>query len=186
LFLYRVILTKDIKFDETRRYSDKNEPIETPEAEEIIRVIEILSLDLYSEEDLVLEDYELSIDALADIIIIQDEIALLIITHNITSRYRPIRPIDIPIIQLLSPEIILELEQETTNDILVFDLIILIYKSISNNGKAEEHPITLIARGTTEPPAKNKTPKLLKELETDFNPESINPSNNKQQRRPRY
>jgi hypothetical protein len=43
-----------------------------------------------------------------------------------------------------------------------------------------------MARGTTEPPAKNKTPKLLKELETDLNPESINPSNNKQQKHPRY
>jgi hypothetical protein len=38
-----------------------------------------------------------------------------------------------------------------------------------------------MARGTTKPPAKKKTPKLLKELETDLNPESTNPSNNKQQ-----
>jgi hypothetical protein len=102
------------------------------------------------------------------------------------SRYCPIRPIDVPIIQLLSPEVIPELEQETTNNILVFDLIILIYKSINNNRRAKEHPTILIARGTTEPPAKKKTPKLFKELETDINPESINPSSNKQQRHPRY
>jgi hypothetical protein len=100
------------------------------------------------------------------------------------SRYRPIRPINIPIIQLLSPEITLELKQETTNDILVFDLIILIHESISNNKRAEKHPIIPMAGGTTEPPAKNKTPKLFKELETDLNPESINPSNNKQQKHP--
>jgi hypothetical protein len=37
-----------------------------------------------------------------------------------------------------------------------------------------------MARSTTKPPAKKKTPKLLKELETDLNPESINPSSNKQ------
>jgi hypothetical protein len=43
-----------------------------------------------------------------------------------------------------------------------------------------------MAGGTTEPPAKKKTPKLLKELETDFNPESTNPSSNKRQKRPRY
>jgi hypothetical protein len=98
LFLYRVILTKDIKFDETRKYSDKNEPIEVLEAEEIIRVIKVLFLDLYNEKDLVLEDYEFSIDALIDIIIIQDEIVLFIIIYNIISRYYPIRIIDIPII----------------------------------------------------------------------------------------
>jgi hypothetical protein len=103
-----------------------------------------------------------------------------------TSRYRPIRPIDVPIIQLLSPEVIPELKQETTNDILVFDLIILTHESISNDRRAEEHPTIPIARGTTESLAKKKTLKLLKELETDFNPESTNPSNNKQQRRPRY
>jgi hypothetical protein len=100
------------------------------------------------------------------------------------SRYRPIRTIDILIIQLLSPEITLEPEQETTNNIPVFDLIILIYKSISNNRRAKKYPRILITRGTTKPPTKKKTPKLLKELETDFNPESTNPSNNKQQRRP--
>jgi hypothetical protein len=98
LFLYRVILTKDIKFDETRRYSNKNKPIKTLEAEEIVQVIEILSLDLHNEKDSVLEKYKLSIDAPVDTIIVQDEIALFIITHNIISRYRPIRPIDIPII----------------------------------------------------------------------------------------
>jgi hypothetical protein len=103
-----------------------------------------------------------------------------------TSRYCPIRPIDTPIIQLLSPEVILELEQETTNNIPVFDLIILTHESISSNKRAEEHLIIPIARGTTEPPAKKKTPKLLKELETDLNPESINPSSNIQQRHPRY
>jgi hypothetical protein len=69
--------------------------MEAPETKEIIRVIEIPSLDLRSEKDLVLEDYELSINALVDIIIIQDKIVLPTITHNITSRYRPIRPIDI-------------------------------------------------------------------------------------------
>jgi hypothetical protein len=121
---------------------------------------------------------------LADIIIVQDEIALLTTTHNIMLRYCPIRPIDIPTIQLLSPEIIPELEQETTNNIPAFDLITLIYKSISNNRRTEEHLITPIARNTTKPPAKKKTPKLLKELETDLNPESTNPSNNKRQKRP--
>jgi hypothetical protein len=186
LFLYRVISTKDIKFNKTRKYLDKDEPIEALEAKEIIRVIEILSLDLRSEKDSVLEDYKLSIDAPVNTIIVQDEIALSTITYNITLRYRSIRPIDILIIQLLSPEIILEPEQETTNDIPVFDLIIPIYKSINNNKRAKEHPITLIARGTTKPPAKNKTPKLFKELETDLNPESTNPSSNKQQKRSRY
>jgi hypothetical protein len=68
--LYRVISTRDIKFDKTRRYSDKDKPIETLEAEEIVRVIEIPSLDLRSEEDLVLEEYKLSIDALVDIIVV--------------------------------------------------------------------------------------------------------------------
>jgi hypothetical protein len=184
LSLYRVISTRDIKFDKTRRYSDKDKPIEALEAKEVVRVIKIPSLDLRSEKDLVLEDYELSIDVLADTIIVQDEIAPLITTYNIISRYRPIRTIDTLIIQLLSPEVILELEQETTNNIPVFDLITLIHESISSDRRAEEHPRILIARGTTEPPAKKKTPKLLKELETDLNPESINPSNNKQQRRP--
>jgi hypothetical protein len=36
LSLYRVISTRDIKFDETKRYSDKNEPIEMLEVEEIV------------------------------------------------------------------------------------------------------------------------------------------------------
>jgi hypothetical protein len=102
------------------------------------------------------------------------------------SRYRPIRPIDIPIIQLLSPEIILELEQETTNNTPAFDLITLTHESISSNRRAEKHPIIPIARGTTEPPTKKKTLKLFKELETDLNPESINPSSDKQQKRPRH
>jgi hypothetical protein len=184
LFLYRVISTRDIKFDETRKYSDKDEPIEALEAEEIVRVIEIPSLDLHSEKDLVLEDYKLSIDALADIIIVQDKIALFTITYNIMLRYCPIRSIDVPITQLLSPEVIPELEQETTNNIPVFDLITLIYESINNDRRTEKHPTILIARGTTEPPAKKKTPKLLKELETNLNPESINPSNDKQQKHP--
>jgi hypothetical protein len=98
LFLYWVISTRDIKFDKTRRYLDKDESIEILETKEVIRVIEILSLDLYSEEDLVLEDYEFSIDILADTIIVQDEIALPTTTYDITSKYRPIRPIDILII----------------------------------------------------------------------------------------
>jgi hypothetical protein len=102
------------------------------------------------------------------------------------SRYRPIKPIDIPTTQLLSLEVIPKPEQETTNDIPVFDLIILTHKSISSDGRAEEHPTTLMAGGTTEPPAKKKTPKLLKELKTDLNPESTNPSSNKWQRRSRY
>jgi hypothetical protein len=87
---------------------------------------------------------------------------------------------------LLSPEVIPELEQETTNDTPVFDLIILIYKSINSDRRAEEHPTTPIAGGIIEPPAKKKTPKLFKELETNFNPESTNPSSNKRQRRPRH
>jgi hypothetical protein len=62
----------------------------------------------------------------------------------------------------------------------VFDLIILTHESISSNKRAKEHPIIPIARSTTKPPAKKKTLKLLKELETDLNPESTNPSNNKQ------
>jgi hypothetical protein len=95
-------------------------------------------------------------------------------------RYRLIRPIDALIIQLLSPEVTLELEQETTNDILIFDLIILIYKSINNNKRTKKHPIIPMARGTTKPPVKKKTPNLFKELETDLNPESTNPSSNKQ------
>jgi hypothetical protein len=70
LFLYRVISTRDIKFDETRRYLDKNKPIKTLETKEIIQVIKILSLDLSSEKDSVLEEYELSIDALVDTIIV--------------------------------------------------------------------------------------------------------------------
>jgi hypothetical protein len=36
-----------------------------------------------------------------------------------------------------------------------------------------------MAGGTTEPPAKKKTLNLFKELETDLNPESTNPSSNK-------
>jgi hypothetical protein len=180
LFLYRVISTRDIKFDETRRYLDKNKPIKALETKEIIRVIKILFLDLRNEKDLVLENYEFSINILVDIIIVQDEIVLLITTHNITLRYRPIRPIDIPITQLLSPEVIPELEQKTTNNIPAFDLTILTYKSISSNKRAKEYPIIPIARSTTKPLAKKKIPKLLKELETDLNPESINPSSNKQ------
>jgi hypothetical protein len=43
-----------------------------------------------------------------------------------------------------------------------------------------------MAGSTTEPPTKNKTPKLLKELETNLNPESTNPSSNKQQRHTRH
>jgi hypothetical protein len=145
-----------------------------------------LSLDLRSEKDSVLEEYKLSIDALADTIIIQDKIALPTITHNITSRYRPIRPIDIPIIQLLSPEVILEPKQETTNNTPVFDLITLTHKSISSDRRTKEYPTIPIARSTTKPPAKKKTPKLLKELKTDLNPESTNPSSNKRQRHPRH
>jgi hypothetical protein len=160
LSLYRVISTKDIKFNKTRRYSDKNKPIKILETKEIIRVIEILFLDLRSEKDLVLEDYKLSIDALADIIIIQDETAPPIIIYNIISRYRPIRTINALIIQLLSPEVILELEQETTNNIFVFDLITLTYKSINSDKRAEEHPITPMAGGITEPPAKKKNAEL--------------------------
>jgi hypothetical protein len=76
------------------------------------------------------------------------------------SRYRPIRPIDIPIIQFLFPEIILELEQETTNNIFVFDLITLIYESINSDRRAEEYFIIPITRGTTEPLAK-KNPELV-------------------------
>jgi hypothetical protein len=72
--------------------------METLEVEEVVQVIKILFLDLYNEKDLVLEDYELSINALVDIIIIQDKIILPTITHNITSRYCPIRTINIPII----------------------------------------------------------------------------------------
>jgi hypothetical protein len=98
LFLYRVILTRDIKFDKTKRYSDKDEPIEALEAEEVVQVIKIPSLDLYSEEDSVLEDYELSINAPVDIIIVQDKTAPLTTTYNITLRYRPIRIINILII----------------------------------------------------------------------------------------
>jgi hypothetical protein len=143
-------------------------------------VIKILSLDLRSEKDLVLEDYEFSIDAPGDTIIVQDEIAPLI-THNMTSRYRPIRPIDAPITQLLSPEIIPEPE-ETTNSILLLavDSIILIHKSKNNYRRTEEYPKTPIVGGTTEPPAKKiRTPNLLKGLETDLNPESIDPNSNK-------
>jgi hypothetical protein len=117
---------------------------------------------------------------LADTIVVQDEIAPPITIYNIISRYCPIRTIDILITQLLSPEVIPELEQETTNNIPAFDLITSIYKSISNNKRAEEHPRTLIAGDTTKPPAKKKTLELFKELETNLNPESINPSNNKQ------
>jgi hypothetical protein len=98
LFLYRVILTRDIKFNKTKKNLDKNKPIEVLKAEKVIQVIKILSLDLRSEKDLILEDYELSIDILVDIIIIQDEIVLPIITYNIISRYYSIRPIDILII----------------------------------------------------------------------------------------
>jgi hypothetical protein len=72
--------------------------MEVLETKEIIRVIKILSLDLRNKKDLVLEDYELSIDTLIDIIIIQDEIVLFIIIYNITLRYCPIRTIDILII----------------------------------------------------------------------------------------
>jgi hypothetical protein len=72
--------------------------MEALEAEEIVRVIKIPSLDLRSKKDLVLEEYKLSINMPTDIIIVQDEIVLPTITHNITSRYRPIRPIDVPII----------------------------------------------------------------------------------------
>jgi hypothetical protein len=68
------------------------------ETKEIIRVIKILSLDLYNKKNLVLEDYEFSIDTQIDIIIVQDEIILLTIIYNIISRYRPIKTIDIPII----------------------------------------------------------------------------------------
>jgi hypothetical protein len=103
------------------------------------------------------------------------------------SRYRLIRIIDILIIQLLSPEVIPELEQENTNNTPVFDLITPTHESISSDRRTEEHPTTPMAGGTTEPPAKiKKTPNLLKELETDLNPESTNPSSDKQQRRPRY
>jgi hypothetical protein len=98
LSLYWVISTRDIKFDKTRKYSDKNESIEALETEEIIRVIEIPSLDLHSEEDSILEDYKLSIDAPADIIIVQDEITPPTIAYYMTSRYYPIRTIDVPII----------------------------------------------------------------------------------------
>jgi hypothetical protein len=184
--LHRVISTRDVKFDETRRYSDKDEPMEAPEAEEVVRVIEIPSLDLRSEEDSVLEEYELSIDAPADTIVVQDETAPPTTTHNVTSRYRPIRPIDVPTTQLPSPEVTPEPEQETTNDTPAFDLTTPTHESISGDGRAEEHPTTPMAGGTTEPPAKKKTPKLLKELETDLNPESTNPSSDKRQRRPRY
>jgi hypothetical protein len=98
LFLYRVISTRDIKFDETRRYSDKDEFIEIPEAKEVVRVIKILSLDLRNEKNSVLEEYKFSINAPINIIVVQDKTALPIITHNIMLRYRPIRPIDVLII----------------------------------------------------------------------------------------
>jgi hypothetical protein len=121
--------TRDIKFDETKRYSNKDKSIEILEAEEIIRVIKILSLDLYNEKDLVLEDYELSIDTPGDIIIIQDKTILPTTKYNIMSRYRLIRPIDALIIQLLSSEVIPEPEETTNNTILpTVDLIILTHR----------------------------------------------------------
>jgi hypothetical protein len=43
-----------------------------------------------------------------------------------------------------------------------------------------------MARSTTKLPTKKKILKLLKELETNLNPESTNPSSNKQQKHPRY
>jgi hypothetical protein len=70
LSLYQVISTRDVKFDETRRYSDKDELIEALEAKEVVRVIKIPFLDLRNKKDLVLEDYELSINTLADTIIV--------------------------------------------------------------------------------------------------------------------
>jgi hypothetical protein len=75
----------------------------------------------------------------------------------VISRYCPIRPIDIPIIQLLSLEVIPEPEQETINNILVFDLITLIYESISSDRRTEEHPRIPITRDITKPPAKKNT-----------------------------
>jgi hypothetical protein len=76
---------------------------------------------------------------------------LFISIYNIISRYCLIRTIDALITQLLSPEVILEPKQETTNDILVFDLITLIYESMSSNEMVEEHPRTPMAGGTTKP-----------------------------------
>jgi hypothetical protein len=49
-----------------------------------------------------------------------------------------------------------ELEQETTNDTPIFDLIILTHKSINSNRRAKEHPTTPITGGTTKPLAKKK------------------------------
>jgi hypothetical protein len=71
-------------------------------------------------------------------------------------RYYPIRLIDVLITQLLIPEVILELEQETTNNIPVFDLIILIHESISSDRRAKKHPTILITRSITEPATKKK------------------------------
>jgi hypothetical protein len=68
------------------------------EAEEIIRVIKILFLDLYSEKDSVLKNYKFSINTPGNTIIVQDEIALPITTYNMILRYCPIRLIDILII----------------------------------------------------------------------------------------
>jgi hypothetical protein len=39
---------------------------------------------------------------------------------------------------------------------VIFDLIILIYESISNNRRAKEHPTILITRGITKPLTKKK------------------------------
>jgi hypothetical protein len=57
---------------------------------------------------------------------------------------------------------------------------LLTHESISSDGRTEKLLIIPIAGGITRPPAKKKRiPNLLKELETDLNPESINPSSDK-------
>jgi hypothetical protein len=75
-----------------------------------------------------------------------------------TSRYRPIKPIDALIIQLLSPEVIPEPEQKATNNILLLAInsIIPTYELKSSDRRTEEYPKTPIAGVITKSPSKKE------------------------------
>lgn len=83
--LSRVISTRDVKFDETKRYSKSDEEEES-EITELVSLIELPTYGQIEEEDYTLEDYEVTIDEPGDTIIVGDS------NSASTSKDTPLQP----------------------------------------------------------------------------------------------
>jgi hypothetical protein len=108
--IHRVISTRDVTFDESRRYSIADEAALEAEVVEIVKLIELPSLNSSVEEEFTLEDYEYSIDESGDTIAVGDsEIPSDVLPSTIQirkrnrPRHRPAKPLEKEP-QLLSPE----------------------------------------------------------------------------------